>query len=254
MGARVSKDDAVLYLYGISPAPVSKPRRVAGVDGAAALETVDCDGLVGWVSCVNRRDFADELAKNMDNLDWLTRTSTAHQRVVAAIAESNEILPTRLATVFLSEASLCKHVQSRRATLESDFRRIRGGEEWGIKVFVLPPKLPNKSQPLRSGKQYLQAKSAQLEMRRPKRADKEIVRLAKELQKLSVAMAEGGKISSGRRDLQFQASVLLKRTDRKKFEALVRKFSREWKGARQIEATGPWPPYSFVSRVEISAR
>lgn len=247
MGARVGKDDAVLYLYGISRTPVTPVGRVTGVGDVAALETVDCDGLVSWVIRVNRREFADELAKNMENLDWLAKTSAAHQRVVAAIAESNEILPARLATVFLTETSLCKDVQSRRATLENDFRRIRGGEEWGIKVFVLPPKLAAR-QPVRSGKEYLRAKSVQLEMRRPKRADGEIARLTKELGKLSLAMTEGGKISGGRRDLQFQASVLLKRTDRKKFEALVRRFSREWKGARQIEATGPWPPYSFVTR------
>ena len=46
------------------------------------------------------------------------------------------------------------------------------------------------------------------------------------------------------------AFLLLRRPDRKKFEAILRRFSRQWAGAKQIECTGPWPPYSFVSRGE----
>ena len=248
MGIRVNhKAETVFYLYGVSQAPVSK-RKMAGVHGSAAIETVDCDGLVSWVSRVSGAEFGEGLSKNMENLDWLAVATTQHQRVVAAIAESNEILPARFGTVFLTQSSLRQHVQSRREVLESDFKRIRGGEEWGIKVFVLPPKASERRQPVRSGKEYLQAKSTLLEVRKPKRRDEEIARLAKELEGLSVAIAEGGKISSGRRDLQYQVSVLVKRSDRRKLENLLRKFSREWQGSKQIEATGPWPPYSFVSR------
>ena len=45
-----------------------------------------------------------------------------------------------------------------------------------------------------------------------------------------------------------QVSVLVKRTDRTKLQNLLRRFSRDWKDKRKIEITGPWPPYSFVSR------
>jgi len=48
--------------------------------------------------------------------------------------------------------------------------------------------------------------------------------------------------------LQYQVSVLVKRTDRTKLQNLLRRFSRDWKDKRKIEITGPWPPYSFVSR------
>ncbi len=71
---------------------------------------------------------------------------------------------------------------------------------------------------------------------------------SEQLRKIAVETAQVGKVSGGQRGLQWQTSLLLKRDNRKKFEALLRKFSKDWAGTRQIECTGPWPPYSFISR------
>ena len=60
--------------------------------------------------------------------------------------------------------------------------------------------------------------------------------------------APAGKVSGGQRGLSFQTSLLVKRTKRKKLESILEKFAREWTRERRIECTGPWPPYSFVSR------
>ncbi|HZQ67407.1 MAG TPA: GvpL/GvpF family gas vesicle protein, partial [Terriglobales bacterium] len=68
-------------------------------------------------------------------------------------------------------------------------------------------------------------------------------------EKISVDMAEGGRISGGRKDLQYHRSLLLRRADRTKLQKVLKRFSAEWEGKRQIECTGPWPPYSFVSRL-----
>jgi len=249
MAARVKKNNSttVLYLYGVTQAPAQSVPELHGVDGSSAMEIVECAGMVCWISRVSANEYAEELAKNIENLDWLADRSTQHQRVVSAIAETYDILPARFGTVFLSEASLCADVESRKKILKTDFQRVTGSEEWGIKVFVLPPKL-ERSVSGRSGKEYLQAKSALLQSRKPAGPDEEIGRFAQELEKLSVATAEGGKISGGRRNLQYQISLLLKRSDRKRLEGLLQRYSNHWKEQRKIEATGPWAPYSFVSR------
>ncbi len=57
----------------------------------------------------------------------------------------------------------------------------------------------------------------------------------------------GGKVSGGQRDLEWQASFLVRRADRKKWDDVLAKFARRWGYERRIETTGPWPPYSFVS-------
>jgi hypothetical protein len=245
---RVNHKDAVLYLYGITRSPVPRVDQITGVDGMAAVESINCGGLTCWVSRVARSDFAENLSKKMEDLDWLAAVSIRHQRAVSAIANASDILPTRFGTVFLTESSLRADIENRKTALEEDFRRTKARDEWGIKVFAARPARMPLPAKLRSGREYLQAKSALLPGQRPRRSDAEIARFAQALEKVSVATAEGGKISGGRRDLQFQVSLLLKRSDRKKLESIVRTFSRDWKRLRQIECTGPWPPYSFVSR------
>ncbi len=252
MGTQVStKIDTVLYLYGITKERSGGHIKAVGVDGCASIEPYECAGLTCWISRVGRSDFADNLAQNMDNLEWLAAAGVRHQRVVSAIAEETEILPARFGTVFLSGESLQAHVRARKRTLESDFQRIKVADEWGVKVFSLPAKVELPPSESRTGKDYLKAKAAWLQ-RRPARQrkdrDPELEEFAEELKALAVSSAEGGKISSGQRGLEWHGSFLLKRTNRPKFEAVLKKYSKQWTETRRIEATGPWPPYSFVTR------
>lgn len=246
-GVKKTGDDKVFYLYGISPRAGDPTRTIAGVDGKAAVEPVPCAGMMCWVSRVSKDDFADHLSKNIENLEWLAEMTPRHQKVLAAIAEVNDVLPARFGTVFLNEASLAADVENRKAVLRSDLERIQGNEEWGVKVFAVRPEVAELPE-VKSGKSYLQAKSALLRARTPGTNDGEIERFARELEKFSLATAEGGKISSGRRDLRYQISLLVKRGEGKKLQSILKRFETEWKNTRHIECTGPWPPYSFVTR------
>lgn len=241
------QDAAVLYLYGVTKTSIAPTRKISGVDGEATIATIRCAGLVCWVSEVPRSEFADNISQNMENLDWLAAMSTRHRSAVGAIAEVNDVVPARFGTVFPNESVLQANVTKRKPLLHANLKRIKGNEEWAVKVFTLHPKRGELSRS-RDSKDDLQAKSVWPRTRKPEAADGEIARLAKALKKLSVATAEGEKISGVRRDLQYQISLLLKRANRKKLETLLKRFSNEWKGTRQIECTGPRPPYSFMSR------
>jgi hypothetical protein len=249
MARRVAEraDDLVLYLYAVTKSGAGDPPPVRGVDGQARIEAISSAGLTCWISRVPSSEFGESFSKRLEDLDWLAAVSVRHQRAVAAIAESRDTLPARLGTVFLSDASLEADIRKRKAALDADLRRIAGTQEWGIKVFVSPQPavLPAK---VRTGKEYLQAKSSLLRSRKPPGLSEEVKKFAHELERLAVATAEGGKISGGTPYLHYQASILLKRTDRPKLEKLLRRFSRQWKDTHKIECSGPWPPYSFVSR------
>ncbi len=246
-GVKKNASETVFYLYGISESSKAPAHACTGVDGVAEIETIDCADLTCWVSRVSKSEFADHLAEKMDNLDWLAEMSTRHQAAVAAIAQTSDVLPTRFGTVFLNEASLKADVKGRKPQLQADLKRIKGNQEWGIKVISLTPQIA--MTPLKkSGKGYLQAKSELLRARRPGAPDEDTARFARELEALAEAVAEGGKISGGRRDLQYQISLLVKRNRRKELEAVLKRFSTRWQGTREIECTGPWPPYSFVTR------
>ena len=243
----------VLHLYGLtqSPGPSAELfRDLKGVDGAASVESLACAGLICWISRVSEADFARDLAKNMQDLDWLAAATTRHQQVVSAIAQAADILPARFGIEFLNEKSLGSHIENREAVLKADFNRIRGKEEWGVKVFALPI-VPVPKKTIRTGKEYLQAKSA-LTRRAADRASPELLDFTKALQSIADGVAEGGKFAAARRDLEFHKTLLLKRADRKRLESLVRSYSRKWKNKRRVECTGPWPPFSFVSQPDSS--
>ncbi len=218
-----------------------------GVDGASAVEAIACEGFECWVSRVDRGEFADRLNQNMENLDWLAAASVHHQRVVAALAANAEILPARFGTIFLSQESLQADVKRRRSSLLESFKRISGSEEWGVKVFSLPT-AARPSVVARSGKEYLQRKADALHSQASRALDPEVKTFGEALAKLSRAADFSAKVSSGQRDLEWQASFLVPQKAQGKLQALLKKYALKWKDQRRIECSGPWPPYSFVGR------
>jgi len=244
----------VVHFYGVTQGPGPSTeffRDLKGVDGIAAVEPLECGGLICWISRVPEADFARDLVKNMQDLDWLAAVSTRHQEAVSAIARAADILPARFGLEFSNDLSLRSHIDTRRAALKADFQRLQGRQEWGVKVFALPAApLPKKK--FRTGKEYLQAKSA---LSRPASCppDPPLSEFAEALESIADRIAEGGKFASARRDLEFHKVLLLKRSDRSKLEALIRNFSRKWKGQKRVECTGPWPPFSFVTQTESPA-
>src|SRR5579872_2642934 len=243
----------VIHLYGLTQAPgpsAESFRDLKGVDGAAPVEPLGCAGLTCWISRVPEAEFARDLSKNMQDLEWLAAATTRHQQVVSAIAQTADVLPARFGIEFLNDRSLRSHIESRQTVWKADFNRIRGKEEWGVKVFALPV-VPMPRKKARTGKEYLRTKSA-LFRRAARRDSPELLDFAKALRSIADDVAEGGKFAGARRDLEFHKTVLLKRVDRKKLESLVRSYSRKWKDKKRLECTGPWAPFSFVSQPESS--
>ena len=242
--------ETVVYLYGVTlPQKKDGPTISAvGIDGAALVESAEVAGLVCWFSRVPKRDFADKLAENMENLDWLSVAGVRHQKAVSEIARHATILPTRFGTIFLTLESLEADIKRRKAALLRDLKRFQGADEWGIKVFALPQARP--AIIASSGADYLRQRAAQQSQRsNDGKLPPEIKKFADSLKKIaSAAVEQLGKISSGRPDLEWQASYLIRRPRQKELQNILKRFSEAWEGRRRIECTGPWPPYSFVNK------
>jgi hypothetical protein len=237
--------DHVLYLYGITKELPGEARiSNRGIDGVAAVEPVSCAGLLCWVSRVNRSEYADRLAENMENLDWLAATSLRHQQVVSEIASRTTILPARFGTVFVTRASLAADVQRRRSTLLKSFKRLAEADEWGIKIFALAQ--PQSQISAASGKDYLRQKAAALKKPSTRVLEPEVKKFITELDQLAADTAPGGKVSSGQAGLEWHGSLLLRREKYQQFQRILDQYSQRWQGRHRIECTGPWPPYSFV--------
>lgn len=218
---------------------------MVGIDGEHGVEGMPCAGFLCWVTPVNAHEFAAELARKMEELEWLAESSVRHQRVVATIAEKTTLLPARFGTIFLSDASLAEDVGARAKSLGEAFARVKDADEWGVKVFLTAPAKPALTN-AKSGKDYLQKKAKAIAAERKSGPDEETEKLAQELARLARAGAVSNKVSSGQQGLQWQSSYLLPRAKRKQWDAVLLKYARKWAENRRIEASGPWPPYSFV--------
>ena len=241
-----SHGEQALYLYGVSPASAKAPEiKMLGIDGVHGVEAMPCSGFLCWVTPVDAHEFAAELARKMEELEWLAESSVRHQRVVATIAARTTLLPARFGTIFLSHESLSADVESRAKVLGEAFTRVKDADEWGVKVFLTAPSKPALTS-AKSGKDYLQRKAKAIAAERKSGPDEETQKLARELETLTRARAVSNKVSSGQQGLQWQSSYLLPRAKRKQWDAVLLKYARKWADTRRIEASGPWPPYSFV--------
>jgi len=228
------------------------PRRSApaigieGIDGQAPVEGVHSENYLCWISRVSKIDFADHITERMQDLDWLAAAGLRHQRVVSEISTKLPTLPARFATVFLSEASLAKHIKERGEALRSAFDRVAGADEWGVKIFALAAPKTHTTTPPTSGSDYLKRKAELLQPRSIKSLDAEVQQFVSALGKVAVATGPGGKASAGQPGLLWHGSFLIRKGDRKKLETLLRSYARQWQDVRRIDCSGPWPPYSFV--------
>lgn len=234
----------MIYLYGIS-APAKFAGNAVGVDGSAEVKPVRIGDFIAWVSYVDGKEFGAELAQRMENLDWLANASVRHQRVVGLLAQQTTILPARFGTVFLAEKSLQSHVAGQQPTLAARLKHLSAADEWGVKVFRRAPQVVTVE--ANSGLDYLRQKAALLQKDVPRDLDKEVVAFAKALQAIARDSAPPGKVSSGQSGLEWQASFLVPRSRRKQWDAVLQEYATRWGVRREIECTGPWPPYSFVA-------
>ncbi|HEY3928102.1 MAG TPA: GvpL/GvpF family gas vesicle protein [Candidatus Koribacter sp.] len=235
-----------IYLYGIAqPSRKKVDIRTEAIDGDARIESVRLEGLDCWISRVDRGEYADHLAENMENLEWLATIGVRHQRAVADLAAKTEILPARFGTVFLTDESLKQHVAASKKSIQSVFRKISGSDEWGVKIFRHSQNVKPAMVEAASGTDYLKRK-AQSVMPRAKEDDPTLTAFTQQLSKLSVETAAGGNASSGQPNLVWHGSFLVRRGNQKKFANALRDFTAQFVDAYRVECSGPWPPYSFV--------
>src|SRR5438046_1317441 len=121
----------ILYVYAIARAGHSMPEHVEAVDGSDRLDMVSSGALATFVTPVDDVDFSqgviDARAKDVE---WLGAIGYRHQSVMNALMHGGTIIPLRAFTLFASEESLRRHLESERARLVKLLDRLDGKQEW----------------------------------------------------------------------------------------------------------------------------
>jgi hypothetical protein len=238
-----------VYLYAITAGRSAAPRllNASGVDASGRITGIPAGAFTAWASAIDARGFAESLERNIENLDWLAEATLRHQNAITSIAAAakDALLPTRFGVVFSSVDALVEDVARRTNELQASAKRVTGCEEWGVKVFhVSSPTARAAFKTASSGVDYLRKKAAALSTDGTN--DGAIQAFARDLASVARASSQSGKVSSGQKGLQWQATFLVPAAKRKQWDNVLRRYATQWGEERSIECTGPWPPYSFV--------
>lgn len=262
-----------IYLYCL--ARLSRlpplPLEGRGLDGAGPLEVAGFRDLAAVWSPVPLADFCGpEAAARLRDLTWIGPRVIRHQKVVTGVMRHSPVLPTRFGTIFTSAASLARLLHRGHDTIAASLERFTGREEWAVKGLLDRPAAKEKLfslklageaarlQDLSPGKRYFQ------EQRLQAAVDRELSRWVAEvsrglwgdLQGYASEVRERRLLSrqatGSEQDMVLNWAFLVP-------EAAVSRFRAEIEAANArfadhglgLEATGPWPPYSFCPSLEL---
>jgi len=253
----------ILYVYAIARAGHSLPERVEAIDGSDRLNAVTAGDIVAFVTPVDDVDFSqgviDARAKDVE---WLGSIGYRHQSVMSALMHGGTIVPLRAFTLFASEESLRRHLESEREKLGKLLDRLDGKQEWTLRIEFDPQlwseALVRRVDSLRAlseeiagaaaGKAFLLRKKLDDEKKRASReAEQQVVSEveAAVLEKLACdTVAETRQQRSGAFP---QINVLIERDEEARLEELRGELAHRFAAdGVTLALTGPWPPYTFA--------
>src|SRR5262245_23121228 len=114
------------------------PRIPSGLGGASRPRLVDIDrGL--WMVCADvplPTYGAESIERGLRDLDWVSRIAVAHEAVVERFTKvkAATVIPMKLFTIFASDERACEAMAQRRRDLGSIVKRIKGCQEWGVRM------------------------------------------------------------------------------------------------------------------------
>ena len=247
-----------IYVYCVVHRGTRPPatRMPAGIPGGS---TPDIDPIARGLWLVSApvplAEYAeDEIQRRLQDLEWVSRIALAHEAVVERFsrAAGATVIPMKLFTIFSSPARALGEMRRRRPQLESVARRIRGTEEWGVRIARQSGDSSTSrpaSRPAASGTAFLAAK------RRAR--DEAQARAAAAIEAAERAFVVLGRFAreairqeppAGATSPPLLDAALLVPSGRKlRFKAAVNREARRCREAgADLTLTGPWPAYNFI--------
>ncbi|MET7605839.1 GvpL/GvpF family gas vesicle protein [Streptomyces avermitilis] len=254
----------VSYLYGVATVHSGSYDMVAALRGIAdapvRLVPDEEANLAAIVSSVPADDFDEApLAAHLEDLDWLEAVARAHHRVVDAMAAQTTVLPLRLATIYRDDDRVRAMVRAGRRAFAQRLTHLAGHVEWGVKVYFDPPSAPTTSTAaapaaeLSPGRAYLRSRHQERDSRQDayRSAEQAAQRVEAAARTRAVEHVrhrlQQGPLSHGSGENIVNNAYLVPDDQTEGFRDEVQRAAEQSEIVR-VEITGPWAPYSFVSR------
>ena len=191
------------------------------------------------------------------DMNWVADVAMAHEGVVEHFSRprASTVLPMKLFTMFSSLDRALDDLRARRRDIAAILRRVRGCQEWGVRVTRNGPTAAPRQAVTApsSGTAFLAAK------KRVRDEARESVIRSSDAAEAAFASLSAHARDAVRRDAPrgattpplVDAAFLVTSASRSRFRAAVTRAAAVCRtaGAR-LSVTGPWPPYNFISASE----
>ena len=252
------------YVYCVVHRAARPPatRMPPGIPGSSA-PAIDSISRGLWLvsGAVPLTDYAEqEIEGRLQDLEWVSAIALAHEAVVERFSRTTgaTVIPMKLFTIFASPARALEEMRRRRPQLQRVAKRIRGADEWGLRIArrsdgpaALTAAAPGGA--VASGTAFLAAK------RRAR--DEAQARAAAALEAAEHAFDVLGRFAreTRRQDIPagaaapplLDAALLVPSTRKLRFRAAVGREARRCRQAgADLKLTGPWPAYNFIQSAD----
>jgi hypothetical protein len=262
-------NNELIYLYCISDSPLGIVRNVK----PTYMESLKFDDFYAIVKYVSDSEFSEDNFKIYSaNNQWVETNAREHMRVIGMIMEYSTVIPFKFGTIYHTNAGLQKFITDYSVSLIANFDNVRGKEEWAVKVYCNRKALYNQIDELSEAAADLEkqimasspGKAFLLGIKKTALVDNEMDRLCedygqkyydefKSLSEYTCLSSLLSKENTGRAETMILNAAFLVRKDKvpdlKWTFNTLRKKDENY--GFSIEATGPLPPFSFISIKEI---
>jgi hypothetical protein len=223
--------------------------------------------LAGVASRVSLEEFDEEaLPQRLADAAWLEEKIRHHEQVLESVLATTAVLPCRFCTVYRTEADLRHFLSDRQDELAAALAEVDGRVELGVKAFVDPERftvgaaqenerireLSDQASRAEGGRAYLESRRLERAVgdERARFGQEAAVRLHERL----LGTADRGvlldlqrpELTGREEEMVLNGAYLV--SDRPGFERELEALAAELsKRGIELELTGPWPPYNFVS-------
>ena len=255
--------ESATYVYCVVHRAARPPatRIPPGIPGASS-PAIDSIVRSLWLvsAAVPLAEYAEqEIERRLQDLDWVSGIALAHEAVVERFSRATgaTVIPMKLFTIFTSPARALGEMRRRRPQLESVAKRIRGADEWGVRiarrsgesVAASGPFDAARGRPVTSGTAFLAAKR--------RKRDEAHARAAAASQAAEHAFVVLGRFARETRRQEapagatapplVDAALLVPSSRKLRFKAAVNREARRCREAgADLMLTGPWPAYNFI--------
>jgi hypothetical protein len=194
----------------------------------------------------------DQLQQELQDIEAVSRHALAHASMIEFFFQHAPVIPIKLFTLFSQDERARRHLAGRGSKVRTMFARLRGLEEWGVRITAA-----NRPAPVRvpdSGRAYLEVKK--------RMNDDDGAPLPATKRDVSAALKALGTLAAKTRKEDFPppgrgrpyvagASFLVKAKRRAAWKKRVSQLTASLeKHGHRLEVSGPWPPYHFATETK----